>query len=164
MADNLDVPAFGFTGGIHEGVPVESDKLEDCIKFYIDVLGLKLLPRPPALDKLGPGAWLGDEDDTVQFHLIANDHCALPETHERIEPDGRHTALRIKDVDAFRARMDALGIEYGELASLIGEPQLFVKDPQGHVWEFQGPPGSNAAAEPHNAILRIQGKDLGLPE
>ena len=60
--------------------------------------------------------------------------------------------------------MEALGVEYGELAGLIGEPQLLIKDPQGHVWEFQGPPGSNVASEPRNSLLRIQGKDIGLPE
>lgn len=140
---SADIPKLGFTGSIHEGIPVATEKLDECIKFYIDVLGLKLLPRPPALDELGPGAWLGDEEDTVQFHLIGNDRTkVIPKSDARIEPDGRHTAWRIKDVDAFRARMTALGIEFSELSSLIGEPQLFVLDPQGHTWEFQGPLGS----------------------
>ncbi|MEC7490696.1 MAG: VOC family protein [Pseudomonadota bacterium] len=135
------VPRLMFTGSIHEGIPVATEKLEACIKFYTEVLGLKLLPRPPALDELGAGAWLGDQDDTVQFHLIANDEALVPGDGAKIEPAGRHTAWRIADVDAFRERMNALNVPFEEIGGLIGEAQLFVIDPQGHTWEFQGPPG-----------------------
>ena len=137
-----EVPELAFLGSIHEGIPVATGKLDDCIKFYIEILGLKLLPRPKALDKFGPGAWLGDEDDTVQFHLISNDDTLVPGEDARIEPAGRHTAWRIQDVDAFRNRMRSLGIPFEEISGLIGEPQLFVIDPQGHTWEFQGPSNS----------------------
>lgn len=139
-ADRAGVPALTFTGSIHEGIPVATENLDACIEFYTEVLGLKLLPRPPALDKFGPGAWLGDEDDTVQFHLIANDGALKPGPGAKIQPAGRHTAWRIADVDAFRARMRALGVHFEEIGGLIGEPQLFVTDPEGHTWEFQGPP------------------------
>ncbi|MGE0748232.1 MAG: VOC family protein [Rhodospirillales bacterium] len=137
-----DVPALRFVGVIHEGIPCATKNLEACVKFYTEVLGLKLLPRPKALDELGPGAWLGDEEDNVQFHLIANDPTLKPGPEAKVEPAGRHTAWRIRDVDAFRARMRTLGVPFQEIGSLIGEPQLFVKDPEGHTWEFQGPPGS----------------------
>lgn len=133
-------PKLEFTGSIHEGIPVATERLEACIAFYRDVLGLKVIPRPPALDKLGKGAWLTDEDERVQFHLIANDEAVKPGPEAKIEPVGRHTAWRIADADAFRARMDALGVSYEEIGSLIGEPQLFVKDPEGHTWEFQAVP------------------------
>ena len=49
-----------------EGIPVAIDNLNACIKFYTEVLGLELLVRPKALDKRGPGAWLGDE--MIQFN------------------------------------------------------------------------------------------------
>lgn len=135
------VPSLTYLGSIHEGIPVATENLDACVKFYIEVLGLKLLPRPKALDELGPGAWLGDEDDTVQFHLIANDGALKPTGEARIEPAGRHTAWRIDDAEAFRARMRALDIHFEEISNLIGDAQLFVLDPQGHTWEFQGPPG-----------------------
>ena len=134
-------PALRFMGFIHEGVPVATENLAACIAFYTDVLGLKLLPRPKALDDLGPGAWLGDDDDTVQFHLFANDQTLRPDDDARVEPAGRHTAWRIRDVDAFRARMRALDIPFEEISSLVGAAQLFVIDPEGHTWEFQGPAG-----------------------
>ena len=140
--EQAQAPALRFVGFIHEGVPVATENLDACIEFYTRVLGLKLLPRPPALDKLGRGAWLGDEDDTVQFHLIANDGTVRPRDDAKIEPAGRHTAWRIQDVEAFRARMGALDIHFEEITGLIGDAQLFVTDPEGHTWEFQGPPGS----------------------
>jgi len=133
-------PDLRFVGAIHEGIPVAHERLEACIAFYRDVLGLKVIPRPKALDELGKGAWLTDQDETVQFHLIANDTAVKPGPGAKIEPAGRHTAWRIRDAAAFRARMEALGVPYREIGSLIGEPQLFVIDPEGHTWEFQEVP------------------------
>ena len=100
-------------------------------------MGLKLLPRPKALDELVPGAWLGDEHNTVQFHLIAKNDELRPESDAKIAPAGRHTAWRIESAGRFRERMRALGVPFEEIGSLIGQPQLFVKDPQGYTWEFQ---------------------------
>jgi catechol 2,3-dioxygenase-like lactoylglutathione lyase family enzyme len=137
VAQKAEIPKIRFTGMLHEGVPVSLKNLEACTKFYMDVLGLKLMQRPKALDDLGPGAWLEDEDKTVQFHLIGTDDELRPGPDATIRPAGRHTAWVIRDADAFRARMNALGIPFEEIGSLIGRPQLFLKDPQGHTWEFQ---------------------------
>ena len=60
-----NIPKLKWVGSMHEGIPVATDNLDACIKFYTEVLGLKLLARLKALDKFGPGAWLGDEDDSV---------------------------------------------------------------------------------------------------
>ena len=140
VAAETSVPTIGFVGVIHEGVPCARKNLEACVKFYTEVLGLKLLPRPKALDDLVPGAWLGDADNTVQFHLIAKDDELRPGPEAKMAPAGRHTAWRVKDIEAFRARMRALGVPFDEIGSLIGDAQVFVKDPEGHTWEFQGPP------------------------
>ena len=134
-----NIPELTWIGSMHEGIPVSTENLEACIKFYTEVLDLKLLSRPKALDEFGPGAWLGDKFDTVQFHLIANDKTLIPGKDARIEPAGRHTAWRIKDVGAFRDRLRALNVEFEEITSLLGTAQIFVLDPQGHTWEFQGP-------------------------
>ena len=45
----------------------------------------------------------------------------------------------VKDINVFRARMKALGVDFSEISSLIGAPQVFVVDPSGHTWEFQEP-------------------------
>ena len=120
-----DAPRLTWQGSIHEGIPVATEKLDACIDFYTKVLDLKLLPRPKALDDLGPGAWLGDDRDNVQFHLIANDVALKPAEDANVEPAGRHTAWRIGDVDAFRGRMRALGIRFrGDLEPARRAPAL----------------------------------------
>ncbi len=140
VAQETKEPTISFVGFIHEGVPCSLANLDACIKFYQDVLGLKLLPRPKALDERAPGAWLGDADDRVQFHLIATEHEYRPGADARISATGRHTAWMVKDLGAFRARMRAKGIHFDEVTGLIGGAQLFIKDPEGHTWEFQEPP------------------------
>lgn len=128
------LPPVAFLGSIHEGIPVRD--LEACVKFYTEVLGLKLLPRP-ALP--GPGAWLGDDEDTVQFHLIVTERDYRPGAEAPISATGRHTAWMVKDLDAFRERMRALGVTYQEAKGYIASDQVFIKDPEGHTWEFQEP-------------------------
>jgi catechol 2,3-dioxygenase-like lactoylglutathione lyase family enzyme len=146
VTDKANAPAISLVGMIHEGVPVSLANLDACIKFYTEVLGLKLLPRPKALDELVPGAWLGDapNGERVQFHLIAKDDELRPPPGAPAAPAGRHTAWRVADINVFKARMDALGIKWSEVSSLIGDPQVFVQDPEGHTWEFQGPPTRRA--------------------
>ena len=136
------IPAIRFDGVSHEGIPVDRDKLDACIDFYRDVLGLMRIPRPPALDAMGSGAWMVDADRTVSFHLIVNETTLRPGADAKITPAGRHTAWKIRDVAAFRARMQALNIPFHEIGNLTGDTQLFLLDPQGHTWEFQGPPGA----------------------
>ena len=138
-----NIPEISWIGCMHEGIPVATENLDVCIKFYKEVLGLKLLERPKTLDQFGPGAWLGDEDNTVQFHLIANDETSLPGEEAKIDPMSRHTAWKIRDVDAFRERLQRLDVEYEEITSLLGTAQIFVIDPQGFTWEFQGPADIN---------------------
>jgi len=139
VAQETKLPELKFVGFIHEGVPCARKNLDACIKFYIDVLGLKLLPRPKALDERAPGAWLGDHDNTVQFHLIAKDDEYRPGPEAPVAPAGRHTAWMVKDLEVFRTRLRALGIQFDEVGNLIGGAQLFIQDPEGHTWEFQQP-------------------------
>ena len=76
---------------------------------------------------------LGDNDDIVQFHLIANDNTLIPGKGAQIEPAVSHTALEIKDIGALRDRLNALKIEFEETSSLLGRSQVFILDPQGHT-------------------------------
>lgn len=129
-----NLPPLRYLGSIHEGIPCRN--LDAMVKFYIEVLGLKLLPRP---NLPGPGAWLGDEDNTVQFHLILSNKDYIPGPEAKMSPTGRHTAWMVRSLDDFRARMDQLGVPYHTLGGVIASDQLFVVDPEGYTWEFQEP-------------------------
>ena len=140
-AVHATIPAVSYIRSMHEGIPVDNANLDACIKFYVEVLGLKILPRPKALDALGRGAWMGDAEDKVQFHLIATATDYKPGPKAEYSPTGRHTAWLVKDIEAFRARLVALKVPYGERKNLLGtgSAQLFIVDPEGHTWEFQEP-------------------------
>ena len=86
-------PTLTWLGSMHEGIPVSHANLDACIEFYTKVLGLKLLKRPKALDDIGRGAWLGDADDKVQFHLIATERDFKPGPGTKYSATGRHTAI-----------------------------------------------------------------------
>jgi catechol 2,3-dioxygenase-like lactoylglutathione lyase family enzyme len=135
-------PAIQFVIVSHEGIPCRRQDLDACIKFYVDVLGCELMQRPKALNDLGDGAWLMDPAKRVQFHLIANDDES-PAPGKKASPAGRHTSYFVQDIDAFCARMTALGVPYSTV-NLVGPPQVFVVDPAGHTWEFQPAPKSIA--------------------
>lgn len=96
--------------------------------FYAGVLGLRELPKPPALAARG-GAWFGRW--AVQLHLD-------------VEPDFRparkaHPALRVDDLDALAAACQAAGHAATFDAALPGARRFYVADPFGNRFEFLQP-------------------------
>ena len=99
--------------------------------FYGDVLGLKEIPKPPALAARG-GAWfeLGD----VQLHL-------------GVEADFRpakkaHVAIEVDDLDSIAARCRAAAREPRSDGAVEGRRRFFVDDPFGNrleIMEARGP-------------------------
>ncbi|HLG74476.1 MAG TPA: VOC family protein [Chloroflexota bacterium] len=134
----VKTPAPTFVRPIHEGFPVKD--AEVSLKFYTEVLGLKVLTYRPAA--LGTGYWVGTDDGIVQFHIIQSDKDFIPGPDAAIRPTGRHTAWYVDDINALRSRLDDFGIEHSEINTLIGAVQLFCKDPDGHTWEFQQVPAA----------------------
>src|SRR5581483_6582055 len=66
-------PAPILQRSLHEGFPVKD--AEASLKFYTEVLGMTVYPRP----NLGPGYWVGTPDGAVQFHIIQTDDEYRPE-------------------------------------------------------------------------------------
>ena len=125
--------APAFIRPMHEGFPVKD--AEVSLKFYTQVLGLTILPRP----NIGPGYWVGTPDRAIEFHIIQTDKQYIPGPDAKSAAQSRHTAWLIDSLDVMRARLNAFGVFYTETHGLVGADQLFFVDPDGHTWEFQEP-------------------------
>lgn len=109
-------------------VGVLTSDLATSVHFYQDVLGLTVGDRPPMPFD---GAWLYDGNRPV-LHLMCTD--SVNDEHSGALD---HVAFRAEGLEAYRSRLDALGLKYRtnriDEASLT---QLFVRDPQGITVEL----------------------------
>ena len=115
----------------HEGIPVRD--VERSRRFYEEVIGLQLIPRPP----LGGGVWMSDASGMPQIHII---ECpeAVGEMPAKPNPRARHTAFVVEDYDGLKQRFQELDVVWSEMPnSPVGTAQLFCLDPDGHTLEFQ---------------------------
>src|SRR3954469_11598134 len=78
---------------LHEGFPVRD--AEVSLKFYTEVLGLRVLPRP----NIGPGYWVGTEDKRVEFHIIETDAQPIPGPDAEPAAQARHTAWMVDSLE-----------------------------------------------------------------
>ncbi len=117
------------TGLDHVQLAAPKGSEETARRFFIDLLGLTELPKPPALAARG-GLWL---------------RCGSQELHIGIEEDFRpakkaHPALRVSDraaLDALRARLTEAGVPIREDSeSIPGVVRFFADDPFGNRIEF----------------------------
>jgi catechol 2,3-dioxygenase-like lactoylglutathione lyase family enzyme len=89
--------------------------------FYVDVLGLKEIPKPKTFDFVALWFQLGDGQT---LHLL-----------QKPEPDTRsprHFALRVTDVNAARDYFRSKGIAMQETGPIPHCDRFFVFDPDGN--------------------------------
>lgn len=96
--------------------------------YYVDVLGMTEIPKPPALAARG-GCWF--RAGAVQLHL-------------GIDPDFRpakkaHPGLRVVDIEAYAARLVAGGGSVTWDTALPGHRRFYSEDPVGNRLEFLEP-------------------------
>ncbi|MGW3148943.1 glyoxalase [Streptomyces sp. NPDC001177] len=102
---------------------------EDLLRaYYVDVLGMTELPKPPVLAARG-GCWF--EAGSVQLHL-------------GIEQDFRparkaHPGLRVTDIEAYAARLAAGAAPVIWDDNLPGHRRFYSEDPVGNRLEFLEP-------------------------
>ncbi|WP_316748984.1 VOC family protein [Streptomyces herbicida] len=102
---------------------------EDLLRaYYVDVLGMTELPKPPVLAARG-GCWF--EAGSVQLHL-------------GIEQDFRparkaHPGLRVTDIEAYAARLAAGAAPVIWDDNLPGQRRFYSEDPVGNRLEFLEP-------------------------
>lgn len=104
---------------------------EDLLRaYYIGVLGLTEIPKPPVLAARG-GCWFGTADGRVQLHVGVE----TPFTPAK----KAHPALRIRGIHAYAERIAALGAPVAWDADLPGHHRFYSADPVGNRIEFLEP-------------------------
>jgi len=120
-------------------VALSARDLERSTRFYEQLFGCERLPVP---DVGFPTAWLSLGDR--QLHLFERT-TGVPPLH--------HFAVAVDDLAEACRRAEALGAfagaPYGREAYRLpdGTTQLFVRDPDGHLVEIDGIPGSGEPGE-----------------
>lgn len=116
-----------FDAGVHH-VSLNVTDAAVATRFYVDVLGMTQRDDRP--DFGFDGAWLESGDQ--QIHLL--------EVADFIAPAGQHFALRVADLDAARAHLEANDVQVSEPSELNGIcVQCFFKDPTGNLIELNQP-------------------------
>ena len=120
------------TGLFH--VAIKTNDLDATVKFYTEVLGMKLVHRP---DFGFPGAWIAAGDDVPIIHIYAGG----PALVDGKTPYGTaaldHVSLTIKGWDECLERVKKLGYDW-RAAIVPGTSlwQIFVHDPSGVMMEL----------------------------
>lgn len=109
-------------------VAVQTKRLDESRRFYVDVLGAKEITRPNF--SFG-GAWLYLSG--IQIHLIEQ---GSPAGRTGVDTRGNHFSFAVTDVDAAEALLKQHGIVYKrKLIEDRGIHQIFFQDPDGHTIE-----------------------------
>ncbi|GAA2060237.1 VOC family protein [Streptomyces albiaxialis] len=97
-------------------------------RFYAEVLGMTELPKPEALAARG-GCWF--TSGTAVLHLGIEDPFTPPRK--------AHPGLRVTDLDALAARLEAAGTRPVWDEDLPGHRRFYAQDPVGNRLEFLEP-------------------------
>jgi catechol 2,3-dioxygenase-like lactoylglutathione lyase family enzyme len=97
--------------------------------FYCDLLGLPEIEKPDSLKGRG-GLWLQAGDR--QVHIGTEDGVDRPATKA-------HVAYRVDDVAAWRAKLQAAGVEILDSVPIPGYDRFEFRDPFGNRVEMIQP-------------------------
>jgi glyoxylase I family protein len=115
--------------GFHHAGFLVTD-VERSADFYENTLGLKTLPRP---DLGFPGRWY-DLGAGHQLHLMS---VAEMPGHNDPPRHDRHIALSVPDVKATEQQLLEMGVAVSYGSGRAGNPQLFIRDPDGNTIELR---------------------------
>ena len=115
--------------GFHHAGFLVTD-VERAAAFYENVLGLSPLPRP----ELGfDGRWY-DLGNGHQLHLMSVER--MPGHNDPPRHD-RHIALNVPDISETESQLREIGVDVGYCSGRAGNPQLFIRDPDGNTIELR---------------------------
>lgn len=123
--------------GLHH-ISRTTTRLPESLEFY-KTLGFRELRRPPFSFR---GAWLYGFG--IQIHLIevaaaglSNEGTTVSAVEvPAIDSRRNHIAFRVQEVEALIGNLQRWGIEYLERVNAGGVRQIFIRDPDGHQFEF----------------------------
>jgi len=123
-------------------INIETTDLGKSIRFYSELLGLKIGSRP-AFDV--DGAWLYARGEPI-IHLVVRNEVSDGPTGAI-----NHVALRARGREEYQRRLDAMGIEYRVVVVPdLNVIQLFIVDPNQVRLEL------NFYREPENLPAEIK--------
>jgi catechol 2,3-dioxygenase-like lactoylglutathione lyase family enzyme len=117
--------AFLHLDHIQLAIPAGSEGA--CRAFFVDVLGMRELAKPPVLAKRG-GLWL--KAGTVEIHLGVD---------SQFRPAAKaHPGIAIVNIDALAARLAAAKhtVRWADPDEIPGRRRFFTDDPVGNRLEF----------------------------
>ena len=120
------------TGLFH--VAIKTNDLDATVKFYTDVLGMKLAHRP---DFGFPGAWIAQPDGTPIIHIYAGGPALVDGKTPYGTGSLDHVSLTIQGWDECLERVKKFGYDWR--ASIVPGTtlwQIFVYDPSGVMMEL----------------------------
>lgn len=128
------------TGVNHVNITISpgSVALEEARRYYVNLLGLKELPRPENLDAGTPGLWLQIGAGPQQVHISADETADVRLWNATSR---RHPAFDVTDVLGLREHMMNVGANVLEAEEIPGYIRFFVRDPWGNRLEFMQPAG-----------------------
>jgi len=127
------------TGLLHHGVRVgkKPEEVDAARSFYADVLGLEADKHRPDIQGV-PGYWMNlGNDAQQQIHLMGAEGPSPFAKSESEDPVTPHVALAVEDVHEAMRVLDERGIRYFTVGNIVGNFQLFVRDPAGNMVELQ---------------------------
>ena len=123
--DAATAPDFGLH---HVQLAVPAGSEDACRAFYVGVLGLTEVPKPPVLAARG-GLWV---------------RAGALELHLGVEDDFRparkaHPGILVSDLDALAGRLVTAGVEVRWDGDFPGHRRCYADDPVGNRLEFLQP-------------------------
>ena len=110
---------------------------EDRLRaYYVDVLGMTEIPKPPVLAARG-GCWF--QAGVVQLHLGIEAAPAGGGTCHCRPAKKAHPGLRVEGIDTYAARLEAHGAAVTWDDNLPGYRRFYSEDPVGNRQEFLEP-------------------------
>jgi catechol 2,3-dioxygenase-like lactoylglutathione lyase family enzyme len=120
----------------HHATRINAEKAAAVERFYRNVLGLGADPGRPTIPGV-PGFWI-NVGGGGQIHLIAGAQPSPLAKGPGQDPTIPHVALAVADIQATKAELDRLGVEYWSMTGINGPEaeQVFVNDPSGNMVEL----------------------------